>query len=132
MLFGEPRVGVDQIKHRPSLNWGKEYNCHCCSYYDTNFLKEVTSSLKSQNILFRSLLLFSELCCSHATLDFVGVYNIACQTLCYFEVCINQTSIRYGSCLLDSYFLDRSFQMYQQTKQMGQKLKRNVQRGDLQ
>ncbi len=40
------------------------------------------------------------------------VQNIACQGLCYFEVCIPQASVRYGSCLLDSYFLDRSFQMH--------------------
>jgi hypothetical protein len=25
---------------------------------------------------------------------------------------VHQTTIRYGSCLLDSYFLDRSFKMY--------------------
>ncbi len=43
--------------------------------------------------------------------------NMACQGLCYFEVCIlytssPQASIRYGSCLLDSYFLDWYFQMH--------------------
>jgi hypothetical protein len=37
---------------------------------------------------------------------------IACQALYYFGVCIPVASIRYGSCLLDSFFLDRSFQIY--------------------
>jgi hypothetical protein len=40
------------------------------------------------------------------------VQNIACHALCYFEVCIPQASIRYSSCLLDSYTLDGSFQMH--------------------
>jgi hypothetical protein len=40
------------------------------------------------------------------------VQNIACQGLYYFEVFIPQASIRYGSCLLDSFFLDMSFQMH--------------------
>jgi hypothetical protein len=37
---------------------------------------------------------------------------VPCQALCYFVVCIPLASIRNGSCLLDSYFLDRSFQMH--------------------
>jgi hypothetical protein len=34
------------------------------------------------------------------------------QALCYFVVCIPVASTRYSSCLLDSFFLDRSFQIY--------------------
>jgi hypothetical protein len=44
--------------------------------------------------------------------DKIGFQKIACPGLCYFEVCIPPASIRFGSCLLDSYFLDRSFQMH--------------------
>jgi hypothetical protein len=40
------------------------------------------------------------------------VQNIACQALYYFEVFIQQGNIRYGSCVLDSYLLDRSFQIH--------------------
>ncbi len=37
---------------------------------------------------------------------------IACQALYYFGVCMPLASIRYGSCLLNSFFMDRSFQMH--------------------
>ncbi len=30
----------------------------------------------------------------------------------HFEVCLTQDNIRYDSCLLSSYFLDKSFQMH--------------------
>jgi hypothetical protein len=33
---------------------------------------------------------------------FFSMKNIACQAFCYFEVCIPQVNIRYGSCRLDT------------------------------
>jgi hypothetical protein len=62
-----------------------------------------------------SLLLVPSSTCANTILYFPWarrVQNIACQALCYFEVCIPQASIRYGSCLLDSCFLDRSFKVH--------------------